>query len=374
MTADVAIVGGGPAGLATAISAARAGLSVIVLERAIGPVDKACGEGLLPAGLAALARLGALPFLDRTQIGVFERIEWVDEQGRRAIARLPAPGGLGVRRLALSLALQRAADAVGVARREGVAVRAQRLEPGRVVLTLDDGEVDARFLVAADGLHSALRRAHGLGLEPSGPRRFGLRRHVSLAPWAPAVEVHFAPGVEAYVTPAGAQRVGVAFLWEDGALPPGPTFEGLLARFPALEAVLRGAPFDSETRGAGPLRQRVAGRLAPRFALVGDAAGYVDAITGEGLSLAFEGAERLGAALPLALARDGAPAALEGWARHEADAFARYARLASLLVWTARHVGLRRQVLRVLAGTPGLFEGLLRRALPAPTGALPAGG
>ncbi|MCC5691560.1 hypothetical protein, partial [Klebsiella pneumoniae] len=142
------------------------------------------------------------------------------------------------------------------------------------------------MLVAADGLHSPLRRAAGLDVESAGPRRFGLRQHFRVAPWGARVEVHFAGGVEAYVTPAGAQRVGVAFLWEDGAVER-VRFDALLARFPALAERLAGAAPDSAPRGAGPLLRRVRGRVADRFALVGDAAGYVDAVTGEGLSLAF---------------------------------------------------------------------------------------
>jgi hypothetical protein len=104
--------------------------------------------------------------------------------------------------------------------------------------------------VAADGLHSPLRKAEGLCARGrAAPLRAA--PHVALAPWASAVEVHFAGGVEAYVTPAGRGRVGVAFLWEDGAVAP-VSFDALLARFPALGAASAGAPWDSSPRGAGP--------------------------------------------------------------------------------------------------------------------------
>ncbi|HEY0883230.1 MAG TPA: FAD-dependent oxidoreductase, partial [Archangium sp.] len=108
---DVAIIGGGPAGLATAIGAASRGLSVEVFERRPGPVDKACGEGLMPAGLAALERLGVRALLREEDTAPFESILYV-QQGARVEGRLPSPGGLGVRRLALVDALTKRARAV----------------------------------------------------------------------------------------------------------------------------------------------------------------------------------------------------------------------------------------------------------------------
>jgi 2-polyprenyl-6-methoxyphenol hydroxylase-like FAD-dependent oxidoreductase len=187
-----------------------------------------------------------------------------------------------------------------------------------------------------------------------------------MKPWVSAVEVHFADGIEAYLTPAGVERVGVAFLWEDGALEGDVGFEALLARFPVIEAKLKGAPFDSSPRGAGPLLQHVKRRVAPRFALVGDAAGYVDAITGEGLTQAFEGAEALVDVLPDVLARGGVVEAFAPYERAAHRAFTRYARLASTLVWTARRPWLRKLIVGSLARSPWLFEQILRHTQPLP--------
>lgn len=361
---DVAVVGGGPAGLAMAIEAARQGLSVAVLERRGWPVDKACGEGLMPAGLSALERLGVLPFLDRDDTAVFERIVWTQENGRTLSAELPAPGGLGVRRTALSQAMASAARAAGADLRAGVAVSGHRVEPGRVVLDTSAGEVTARVVVAADGLNSAFRRRAGAERPWGGARRYGLRQHLAVAPWDRAVEVHFARGVEAYVTPAGRERVGVAFLWEPEALGEDPSFTRLLAHFPALERRLRGCEPDSKVRGAGPLRRPVARRAGDRVVLLGDAAGYVDAITGEGLSLAFEAAGALARVLPEALARGAGAATFAGYERASDALFRRYARLAGLLVWTARHHALRRLLVDALSLVPPAFGVALRLALP----------
>ena len=215
---DVAIVGGGPAGLAAAIGAARRGLSVVVLEKRAGAPDKACGEGLMPSGVHALERLGAREFLDAADCSPFAGVRYVQEDGAFAEARFAAQtgGGLGVRRLALSAALRRRAADLGVSLRERATVLRHRRAADHMIVELDGEQLAARLLVAADGLASPLRRAEGLDAPARGPRRFGLRRHFRCAAWSPFVEVHFSAGVEAYVTPAGSGRVGVAFLWEDG--------------------------------------------------------------------------------------------------------------------------------------------------------------
>jgi menaquinone-9 beta-reductase len=360
---DVAIIGSGPAGLATAIGAATRGLSVHVFDKQAGPIDKACGEGLLPSGLSALERLGALKHVDTTDTAPFDSIAYIQESGVRAIGKLPAPGGLGLRRLALSAALRARALEVGVVIHEQTGVRDHRHQPGCVEVITDAQTFSAGVLVGADGLHSQSRAREGLAGPVADLRRFGLRRHLAIAPWGRSVEVHFAAGVEAYVTPAGVKRIGVAFLWEAGAVSGELDFATLLAKFPRLEEQLRGVPFDSTPRGSGPLLQHVTRSVARRFALVGDAAGYVDAITGEGLTQAFEGAEALAAVLPEVLERNGEEAAFAAYERAAEAAFKRYARLAHLLVWTARRPALRRQVIGVLARSPRLFERVLKLSL-----------
>lgn len=360
---DVAVIGGGPAGLAVATMAARRGLAVTLLERAPLPHDKACGEGVMRPGLAVLARLGVLQRLPATDSGAIRGVRYVQEDGSTLEGSLPGSGGLGIRRTALSSALLEAARSTGVDVRARTTLRSHRRTREAMVLETDTGELSARVLVAADGLHSPLRRAEGLEVPARARRRFGLRQHFVVAPWTDRVEVYLSRGAEAYVTPCGQSRVGVAFLWSDGQLDEKPTIDSLLARFPLLGWRLGGAGPDSEPRGAGPFLQRARRRVAPRFALLGDAAGYVDAITGEGMSVALVCAEALADCLPDVVRREGDVRAFAPYVATAVHEFRKYAWTASAVLALARRPRLRRGVVASLAARPRAFEWLLARTV-----------
>jgi len=352
---DVVVVGGGPVGLATAIAARVRGLSVRVVDRQQPPIDKACGEGLMPAGVAALVALGvrmpprSLPF---------RGIRYVSDG---VVAEADFPGGeagrgTGIRRTELHAALVARAQEIGV-----------ELSWGERVVAVEVGEVrtaaaswPCRFVVGADGLHSHVRRSAGLEAASAGGAaqtgwnpnaRFGVSRHLRLAPWSERVEVTFGSSAEAYVTPLAGDEIGVAILWSGGK---GGFDELLAARFSGeLARRLAGGTILGRDHGAGPLLQPVRGAVAGegRIALVGDAAGYVDALTGEGLALGFESALALGEAL----AADN----LAFYARRLARLVAVPQRMTRLLLAAARRPRLRRRLVAALAADPLLFANFL---------------
>lgn len=354
-TADVLVVGAGPIGLATAIALRQQGVDVCVMDRGRYPYDKACGEGLMPAGCEALQALGIDPFL--LEAAPCRGIRYIDGT-LQVTGYFDSAGGLGVRRTALVAALRRRAEVLGIALYDECQLRSFEDEAHGVTVHTTQGSWRAQLLVAADGLHSGIRRTLGVtGSAANGSRRYGARRHYACAPWSDCIDVHWADGCEAYVTPVSPQCVGVAFLWG----PEPQRFEDLLQRFASLAARLEGVPVMSKVRGAGPLNQPVLSRYKGHVVLVGDAGGYLDALTGEGLTLGFL------CALALApIVRAGAP--LQQYEQVYRKLSRPYYREASLLLALARRPRLRRWAMRLLAYWPRLFQAFItahgKRRLP----------
>lgn len=341
---DVLVAGGGPAGWATAIYAVQAGMSVQLVEPRPGAVDKACGEGLLPAAVAALSRIG----VDPTGTPLTGLRYLTADGSRQAEARFRGGAGRGVRRLTLSAALLARGEELGVRREQGTVLSTEAREGGTVT-DLRVGErtsrVRSRWLVGADGLHSPLRRSLGLDVRSGARSRYGLRRHFRLAAGrstGSSVSVYWGHSAEVYLTPLPDGVLNVAVLGGGGR-----SYAEVLAGFPPVRELLEGAEVLGPVRGAGALRQRSSTCRSGAVLLVGDAAGYVDALTGEGVRTAVEGAETLVDCLlrnrpgeyPRALARR-----------------TRRTRLltAGLLLSTSRP-SLRRRLVPVAAAAPGLF-------------------
>ena len=469
---DVLVAGGGPAGLATAICCARAGLSVAVAEPRAAPIDKACGEGVMPAALRRLTALGVSP-----EGFPLLGIRYLDAS-HRADALFRHGPGRGVRRTTLHAALADRAAALGI-----------DVLPVRVTSFAQDAShvsaagVEARYLIAADGLHSPIRRtleasrpdgvagggAAGSGSGPeaalgksrraddagraghgtgSAAPRYGLRQHFRLAPWTDLVEVYWTPHAEAYVTPVSDDLVGIGLLFARpihprpsgsiqpsavsravgspvaaspvaaspvaaspvaaspvGASPipaspiagspigasqvaaspaaaspvadapapgdpapgdpaPGPLmggasgeFSSRLAAFPTLVDRVGGAAAASDVRGAGPMRQEVRRRVYGRVLLVGDASGYVDALTGEGIGVGLAQAEVLADCLAA-----GRPGDYErAWRRVSSPAW----RFTAGLLWSRNQPLLADRLVTAAQHFPWLFTTLVNHAAEA---------
>jgi menaquinone-9 beta-reductase len=299
--ADVLIAGGGIAGSALAMMLGRAGLAVELFERGTFPREKPCGEGLMPAGVAVLQRhgldaaAGGAPFY-----GVRYYAGALVAEGRfPAVAGLPA-SGRGQRRYVLDHALFAAAAATpGVVAHSGARVEAPIREGGRVSGLVVAGELRrAPLVVAADGLRSPLRRQLGMDGPPPRRRRVGLRTHYRLAsgqgqpPW---VEVFLGRGYELYVTPLPRDEILVAALAEQGVLGGGADacLRQRIGEQPVLAARLEGAEQITSAMGMAPLSSRARAGVAPGIVLLGDAAGFLDPITGGGMAQALLTAELL---------------------------------------------------------------------------------
>jgi flavin-dependent dehydrogenase len=300
---------------------------VIVADPRESPIDKACGEGLMPGGLAELTSLGVDP------AGIpFRGIAYLSEH-HRAEANFRNGPGRGVRRTTLHAALASRAKEQDT---EWISTRVTNVEQDAHGVTA--AGVRARWLVAADGLHSAVRRAVGIAAVPDTPRRYGVRWHFSVPAWSEFVEVHWSRWGEAYVTPVEPDLVGVAILSRQ---------RPDLAWFPRLADHLHGAS-RGQARGCGPMRQVVTRRVAGRVLLVGDAAGYEDALTGEGVSLAVKQA---GAAVTAIV--DDAPLAYErAWHRITRD----YRLLTRGLVLTTVSAPARRAIVPACTLLPAVFK------------------
>jgi flavin-dependent dehydrogenase len=271
---DLIVIGGGTAGMAAAIEGARRGLSVLVFDAAGPDYDKPCGEGLMPPGARALRSLGVDP-------GIFFELSGIKIYGFRgdscssdfALKR----GGLGARREVLRRELWRKALSAGVT-----------IERTQVTgLTVSGDSVEAqgvrgKHLIIASGSASALTRGVVSKRRDRRVNRVGLRRHARVKPWSSYVEVYWSDTFEIYVTPLSDSLVNVAILsW--GAI----DFQDAIAKIPVLSSHLKDAEWEDQPAGRAPLEHRAKWRRKGNIFVCGDAAGFIDAMTGEGNTLAL---------------------------------------------------------------------------------------
>ena len=341
-THDVLIVGAGPAGLATAILASRKGFRVLVVDHAHTPIDKACGEGLLPDTVASLRTLGVS--FHRDEAVPLRGIRFLDvNNGLTVEAAFPQCSGLGVRRTVLHAKMLQCAVEVDVSFAWGARVTGIGAED----VACDGLKIHSRWVIGADGENSQVRK----WIFPHRPRReqirFGCRRHFQRVPWTDFVEVYWGPSCQITVTPVGPEEICLAMTSRSSRM----KLKDALLEVPELaERVAGSLPASREQGTAAALRYLRVVRSG-RFALVGDASGSVDPVTGEGLGLAFRQAHSLTDALR---AND---------LRLYQAAHTRIGRiprlLSRLILLMDSHPQFRKRVMRTLACEPSLFLRLL---------------
>jgi len=285
--ADVFVVGGGPAGLAAGIAAARKGFTVTVADGTEPPIDKPCGEGMMPETRAALSELGVeLP----EGIGwKFRGIRFVQEEWRIE-AKFPSGEGIGVPRPVLHQRLIEEAEKCGVTCLWKTPVRG--IEGGKV--SVNGGAVRARWIIGADGGASRVRKWVDLDDSTGRTQRMAARRRYRVRPWCEYVEVYWTKNTQVYVTPIGREEVCIVTMGDSAE---DVKFERVLQDLPSLRTRISNAEVAGRERGVVTAMHRLRRVTRGNVALVGDASGGVDAITGEGLRLAFRQAGALAEAI-----------------------------------------------------------------------------
>jgi menaquinone-9 beta-reductase len=335
-TPDIFIVGGGPAGLATAIAARQRGFEVTVADGSRPPIDKPCGEGLMPDACAALAKLGIAITAEESH--AFRGIKFVSD-GVSVDASFPKGIGMGIRRTALHRVMIRRAEAVGVSLLWQTPVTG--LHPLGVCIGRQI--VRARWVIGADGRNSLLRR--WAGLEHGRQRkRFAFRQHFRVAPWNDCMEVHWGPKSQIYVTPVGVGEICIAV----ASGQPQMRLDKALKEYPDIASRLRGTTCSSAERGAVSSTRELRNVYRGRVVLIGDASGSVDCITGEGLGLAFRQADLLAGCL----AQDD----LATYQQQHAALARRPTLMSRLLFALDSSPSLRRRAMRAFGTEPKLFS------------------
>jgi flavin-dependent dehydrogenase len=337
---EVVVVGAGPAGIVTAIAARRLGLQATVLDARTPPIDKPCGEGILPQGVAALRALGI--FLPPENTFPFRGIRFVDKQ-HSARADFVNTTGLSIRRIKLHQFLVDCAIEAGVEFLWGT--RVTQFENDSVYTTA--GRMPFRWLVGADGQNSQVRKWVGLESRAARRKRFGFCTHFHASPWSDDAEVYWTKGCQIFITPLAGSEVGVAVLSRDPAL----RLESVLPQFPFLAGKLGGAARSTREIGDTTRLRILPTVVRGRVALVGDASGTVDALTGHGLSLSFQQA--------IALAESMKQGNLNNYQCAHRKIRAIGVTMTRLMLLMDGNDWIRRKSIRMFQQTPGLLAKML---------------
>jgi len=327
--------------MAAAIALRKKRFRVTVADGAKPPIDKACGEGLMPDTLAALAELGIV--IDAGEGFALRGVRFIAGDASIA-ANFPGGMGIGLRRPVLHQKMIERAAAVGVSLLWETPVMGL-VKDG--VLLSGGTVIPARCIVGADGARSRVRQWSGLEAYTHLDSRFAYRRHYQVTPWSDRSEVYWGQRAQAYVTQVAPREICVAVVTQNAHQ----RIDVALREFPQLAERLANAPTTSVERGAVTSMHRLERVTRDNVALIGDASGTVDAISGEGLCLTF----RQSAALADALANND----LRAYQRAHQRLRRRPAHMARLMLRMDGRPWLRRRVMRTFARDPEIFARLL---------------
>lgn len=368
---EVCIIGGGPTGLMAGILLSRRGILTTIVEKNEWPIDKVCGEGIMPLGVGLLRKYDLLKFIDPMWSRKFVGIKYIDKSGESAEGYFKEEDGLVVRRIALSGGLYEAA------KRESLLTLLPNHEllsfqetPDKILVTTRElqtqetvliGEFD--YLVGADGLRSKVRALTNRDgeLPVKQKNRMGARVHYEIPPWDNKVQIWWEDGIECYVAPTSENCVEFNFGWDPDMVQPqkGSSRNGVEGNFfeffPLLKDKIRGAKRLSPFKSWGPLPHKATTPLDRRVVLIGDSSIFYDQITGEGLSLAFLQAELLSETLPTWHTPQGRAKFLDTIKLVGTN----YVRVTNFAMFFTRHPLCRKWMIRLLNRSPRLFTYLL---------------
>jgi len=374
---DGIVVGAGVAGSTTAALLARQGFRVLLVEKATFPREKICGEGLMPAGASILDELGILSELRAQGAQAFSGIHFHLPRDRclelnfGEVSRTAQ--GWVVPRMVLDTHLARfAAQQPGVQLREAFRVLSAQTGEGQVELTgLHQGELQthrARLLIGADGIRSRFHNGFGIHRRKRRTRRFALRTSYDQLQGTGVVEVHCCEAGEAYVAPLGNGSARITLLLFGSAhRPRGAALSDLyfekLSLFPRLMKRLQSPYPQGPVQSTGAVSLEVSRCHGQRLLLVGDAAGAVDPVTGQGMTVALKDSQLACRILKERLQEDRLNEQdLCEYTRLRNAYFRPSFQLAQMLLRVVRHPFLGRQTLKALSRNRTLRQAVLRMA------------
>lgn len=300
----IVVIGGGPAGLLSATLLAKNGHDVFLFDKAIWPIDKVCGEGIMPAGLEVLKRHGLLEKIKPEFSRDFLGVKYINDCKMEAYGLFQNIPGKVVRRLELSRVLyEEALKQEGLSLRSSCELTDIEESKDELIIKIKNNithtiEIFSNidYLIGADGLRSKVKELCSREGKAPGkqPNRMGARVHIEMEPWDNKVQVYWGNNIECYVAPTSNDCVEFNFGWDHDKIKPQQNLgleNGLFSFFPDLENKVKLKNRLSKMQSLGPLPKRANIPLKGRVALIGDSSLFYDQITGEGISLALIQAE-----------------------------------------------------------------------------------